>query len=313
MHGCATLFAVASLLTGFPGCALEWQPVSPAGVPSGFKTAEELLDALETADQGMESLTADVKYDKTFEIQGDRQARFGRLWFVSSPPEEPGGIPRRRFAVKFDRLFIGSVRRTEDKTYIFDGRWMMEKDGVEKFYQKKQVVGPGEHFDPLKVGEGPFVLPIGQRKADIKQRYNVELLPAADGLQPGKDATEDERKAAQTAVDDVAGSWQLRLTPRERVEEQEFTEVRLWYKRGAQGELLPRMARTVNSAGDVSNVLLINVEVQLAGGPENAEARVPAELLDTTPPPGWDGRTESWRKPGAAEAPVREGPDAGDR
>ncbi len=312
MLGCTTLLALASLLGGTGcGAAGPAQPAATAPAPSEFKTADDLLEALETADKDLRSLTAEVKYDRTFEIAGDRQVRFGKLWFVSNPPTESGGIPQRKFAIRFERVFVGPVPRPEDKTYIFDGQWMMEKDGEAKFYQRKQVVGPGEHFDPLKVGEGPFVLPVGQRKADIKQRFDAELLPAAAGLEPGKDATEEDKKAAEAAKGDVEGAWQLRLTPKAAVEGDDFTEVRLWYKRGVQGELLPRMARTVNTAGDVSLVLLINVQVQLAGKPENAGARVPAEMLDTTPPQDWDGNTQEWRK--SAGVSGREGPDAGDK
>jgi hypothetical protein len=298
-------------LATLAGCQPPATPAQPPAASSEFKTADDLLNALETADQGLQSLTADVKYDRTFEIQGDRQIHLGRLWFVSDPPKSAGDPPQRKFAIHFDRVFIGPVQRTQDKTYIFDGQWMMEKDGESKFFQKKQVVGPGEHFDPLKVGEGPFVLPIGQRKGDILKRFNVELLPSGAGLDAAKDATEEDKQAAESAKGDVEGAYQLKLTPRDGAKDDDFSEVRLWYKRGKQGELLPRMARTVNPAGDVSLVLLINVEVQLAGKPENAAAKVPPETLDTTPPPGWDGTTQAWRK--SADADRREGPDAGDK
>jgi len=55
--------------------------------------------------------------------------------------------------------------------------------------------------------------------------------------------------------------------------------------------------------------------VQLVGKPENKDAAVPAELLDTSPPSGWDGQIVPWRKRGDERAPVqvREGPDAGDK
>jgi hypothetical protein len=309
MLGCTVLLAVATLC-GCQPAATPSQP--PAAVTTGeFKTADDLLNALETADHGLQSLTADVKYDRTFEIQGDRQIHLGKLWFSSEPPKNEGEPPQRKFAIHFDRVFVGPVQRTQDKTYIFDGQWMMEKDGEAKFYQKKQVVGPGEHFDPLKVGEGPFVLPIGQRKGDILKRFTAELLPPSAGLDAAKDATDEEKRGAEASKGDVEGAWQLKLTPREGAKDEDFTEVRLWYKRGTQGELLPRMARTVNPAGDVSLVLLINVEVQLAGKPENAAAKVPPEDLDTTSPQGWEGTVQSWRK--AADAEGRERPDAGDK
>ena len=37
-------------------------------------------------------------------------------------------------------------------------------------------------FDPvLELGEGPFPLPIGQAKEDVKKMFDVEIIPAAEG------------------------------------------------------------------------------------------------------------------------------------
>jgi hypothetical protein len=317
MHGCRRTIAfllIGAGLVATPACVAQEAPAAPPQAAQEFKTADELLDALETADRDLRSLTAEVKFDKTFELQGDRQTRTGKLWFDSQPAKagEPGALPLRRFAVRFDKVWIAEVRRVEDKTYIFDGQWLMEKDAIERFFQKKQVVGPGEHFDPLKVGNGPFVLPIGQRKGDIKERFNVELLPATAGLDVPAEGEEADKKAAEEARTAATGSWQLRLTPKPGFEsDEEFSEVRLWYKRGAQGELLPRMARTVKPPGDVATVVLLNVEVQLAGKAANPAARVAPEVFDVTPPEGWDGQVMPWRKRGE---PVGAEPrDAGDK
>jgi hypothetical protein len=236
-----------------PAAAAQAERIAvPVVGPGEFKTAEGLLDALESADKDLVSLTADVMYDRTFEIQGDRQVRLGKLFYIVDPPA-PGDLtktPRKRFAIKFDRLYVGEVIRPTDKTYVFDGQWLMERDADEKFFIKKQVVPPGEHFDPLKIGEGPMVIPIGQRKADIDRRYTTELLSAGEGLEPAAGASEVEKRDAERIKGDVAGSWQLKLTAKpEFAPEDEFKEIRLWYKRGPKGDLLPRMARTVNKTG----------------------------------------------------------------
>lgn len=270
--------------------------VAPLHTQPEFKTADDLLTALETADRGLQNLVADVKYDRTYEITGETEVRMGRLWFVSEQTGEE--LPIRKFAVKFDKAMVGRAIREEDRTYVFDGQWLAEKDGETKFAHRKQVVGPGEHFDPLRIGQGPFALPIGQRKADITGRYDVELLPAEAGLEPGKDANEEEVAAAGMAKAVAAGSWQLKLSPKVKVEDEDFSEVRLWYTRGAGGELLPRMARTVTTEG-VSTVLLSNVEVQLAGKPDNPSAKVSPDILNVKAPEGWDERIDEWRKPAA--------------
>jgi hypothetical protein len=272
-------------------------PAEPAPAPAGeFTSADQLLTALESADRDLTSLTADVMWDRTFEIQGDRQARLGHLFYVVNPSGSPGGTPERKFAIHFDHLNVGGVDRAEDRWYIFDGRWVMERDAVQKFYQKREVVPPGETFNPLAVG-GPFPIPIGQKKADITARYDVEILPTASGLDVAPDASDDDKNQAEAAKTAVQGCWQLKLVPKPQfTEEEPYTQVRLWYKRSKTGDILPRMARTVSTSGDVSTVLLIHTEPQYAGRPDNPKAHVPPDAIDTTPPAaGWEGTITPWR------------------
>lgn len=293
------------------------------GAGEGFKDADSLLNALETTGQDMTSLTADIRYTKVSELQGDRQLRTGKLFYVSGKPAAPAGqsaeagqpAAARKFAIQFDQEWLDGVRRDYQETYIFDGEWLVEKYPKENppLFLKRQVVPPGEKFDPLRIGEGPFPIPIGQRKADILNRYTVELLPAGAGLEAGADALPEQKSEMQQLTDAARGASQLRLVPRpERAEEEAFSEIRLWYVQSKDGILLPRMARTVSKNGDNSTVVLLNPAAQLAGRPTNPEAVVPPAILDTTAPrEGWEVRIEPWRK--AADAGVhREGPEVGE-
>lgn len=258
-----------------------------APTPQGqFATAEALLDALETADIDLRRLSAEIMYDRTFALAGDRQIRKGELSFVSG--ENRVG---RKFAVRFDTLIIGDSRRDEVKQYIFDGQWLVEKTPGEKRFVKRQIVPPGQNFDPLRVGEGFMPIPIGQRKADILKRYVATLAPLEEGLEDA-----ELRKF-------VMDCTQLKLTPRpDLAEEDQFSEIRLWYKGGQSGvKLLPRLARAVNIAEDVSLVRLINVKT-------NDDAVLKDGAMDTTTPPaaeGWEILIHDYReglKP-QAEAP----------
>jgi len=116
-------------------------------------------------------------------------------------------------------------------------------------------------------------IPIGQRKADILARYEAQLLEPGAGL-------EDHAELAAFA----AGSVQLQLTPRN--DDDQFREVRLWYRPEGDGRLLPRMARTLNRNGDESTVRLVGTRL-------NAE--VPESLLDTRPPADWNGSIQPYR------------------
>ena len=309
-------------------CAQEGKPVAPveaqAGQAGEFATADELLQALEKADEKLESLTADVRYERTFELQGDRQVRTGKLYFVNGEKGSSAGAggKGRKFAVSFEKLQVGEVVREEPKVYIFDGQWLVEKLPKEKppLFIKRQVVAPGQTADPLKIGEGQFPLPIGQKAAEIKERYEVELLPAGAGLEPGKDDDEEQKATLTNLSKFVAGGAHVKLTPKARyAEDEDFTRIDLWYKRdqgGKGGMLLPRMARTVDKAKNQSVVQLINVQVQRGGEAANTAARVPPEALDTAEPArgsGWEVQVVPWQKPAADGAGAkREGPDAGD-
>jgi hypothetical protein len=254
--------------------------------------ADDLLTELEKADAGIRLLHAEVLYDKTFEVAGDRQVRIGELWFVS----EPGDPPRRRFAVNFTALYVDQRREEDEQVFVFDGEWLVERQPKRKLMIKRQVVPPGQRFDPLRIGEGPLPIPIGQRRDDIKARFEAVLRPAGDGLAPAADASPEERARAEALAREVEGSTQLRLMPRAGTEQaDDFREIRLWYGRDAGGRLLPRMARTVNRSGDVSIVKLINIEV-------NGPTPAPAALFDVTAPAeGWDVHVMPWR----GEAPAR--------
>ncbi len=278
MHGRVAILAGVILL--WTGCA-QARP--------DFRTAGDLLDALERADEGLTRLTAQVLYDKTFEIAGDRQRRLGDLSFVSAPSE--GGPARRKFAMTFSKLWIGERVEEEVKVFVFDGEWLVEKTPAEKMFIKRQVVAPGENFDPLRIGEGPLPIPIGQKRADIDARFDSELLPPESGLIPEK-ADDEERAEGARLTEFARGSYQIKLTPKPGGEaESDFREIRLWYKPADSGRLLPLMARTINTNEDVSIVQLINVKT-------NDEARVDQKALETTTPAeGWEVRIEPWREP----------------
>ncbi len=305
-----TRTAIAALLAAWTngaapaGCA---QPVgreegvapasAPAKVDGEFATAEELLTALEKADEGMVTLTADINYDVRFEIQGDRQIRKGKLYFDNRTP--------RKFAVLFEELWIGDVVRSERQLIVFDGEWLVEKNFKEKMMIKRQVVPPGQKFDPLKIGEGPLPIPLGQKKADVTLRFAAKLLPVEDGLAAADDAGAQEKAEVEALRKHVAGATQIRLEPKpEFARETEFKEVRLWYRRDKDGTLLPVMARTVSRNQNTAIVQLSSVHLQAQGRQKDPAADVPMDLVRIdAPPEGWDFEQIPFRKHVEAEPP----------
>lgn len=252
----AALGVGAAALAGRPGEAPVAQQAAQAGE---IATVNDLLDALETADAGINTFQARVMYDRIMRLQGDRIVRIGGLAFRADEPSVDEKPARRTFSVIFDQTFVGEVLRNERRQMVFDGEWLVEKNDAEKTFTARQVTKPGEPIDPLRLGEGPMPLPIGQRRDDILKRFDATLLPAEDGVGVPDDADEDERAMAERRLAFVANTYQLHLVPHERTaRDLGLSDVRLWYERGT---LYPRLARTVTPAGDVSWVQLIGIKV----------------------------------------------------
>lgn len=252
----AALVVAGAAVAGGQGEA----PVAEQGAAAPvIATVEDLLTALETADAGIDTFQARVLYDRFMRLQGDRITRIGGLAFRVDEPAKDGKPARRTFSVLFDQTFIDNVLRTEPTHMVFDGEWLVEKNDADKVFTARQVTRPGEPIDPLRLGEGPMPLPIGQRKDDILKRFDATLLAAADGVGAPEDATEEERAMAERRLAFVENTHQLHMVPHESTaRDLGLADVRLWYEKGT---LYPRLARTVTPAGDVSWVQLIGIKV----------------------------------------------------
>ena len=68
--------------------------------------------------------------------------------------------------------------------HLFDGRWYIEKREATKSVIKREIVRPGEKFDPFRVGQGPFPLPFGQKEQDILRNFEVTLVRADPKTSP---------------------------------------------------------------------------------------------------------------------------------
>ena len=247
-------------------------PALPALAQHDIASAEELLTALETADQDLNTLQAGIRYTRRMLLQGDEQTRQGALYF-----ERNAADGTRTFAVHFEVLYVNDRRDTDEQQWIFDGEWLIERRPKEKQYVARQIAPPGEDLDPLRLGEGPLPIPIGQRAADVLARYSAELVNPFTGI-------ESESGAVKEFVDDT---WQLKLTPHESMrDDDEFREIRLWYDRDT---LLPRLAKTLNRSGDESFVQLVNLR-------RNAEIRDdPFNIEPPAEDDGWDVQIKEFR------------------
>jgi outer membrane lipoprotein-sorting protein len=64
--------------------------------------------------------------------------------------------------------------RARRLVYLLDGRNLIERNYDTRTQITRQVLKPGEKVNLLKLGEGPFPLPIGQERAEVLKQFNVQ-------------------------------------------------------------------------------------------------------------------------------------------
>lgn len=239
----------------------------PADAPeaSDKLTAEDLLLLLERSADDLRDFEADLTYYKWDALLEQRQIRTGHLIYQVRPADGS-----KRFAIIFERLFVGARARDHRKHYIFDGSWLVEKDHEAKQFIKRQIVPPGRRFDPLKLGEGPFPIPIGQPRDEVLASFEVALAEVpADGL-----------------LSKLSGVYGLVLTPKPGTHEaKDLSRAELFYDRET---LLPRGINVVETNGDSKTVLLRDLKRNLG---------VDESKLDTSEPDPkeWQIDIRPWR------------------
>lgn len=236
-----------------PAASSTQETVQEAVAPATAVSPEvrQWLERIEQRAREVRDLQARVRYESVDELLGSRQIRAGVLVYDAGPPA--------RFAARFDRAVIDEQLRMQSRSYIFDGRWLAERHDDEKLFWRRELVPAGqEGRDLLRLGEGPFAVPLGLEADAVLERFEVELIEPAD--------------------DDPARSVHLRLTPREHVRiDQE--QIDLWYDRGT---LLP--IRAVTREQDTQSILTLS-DVRINAGLEG-------QPFDTAPPAGSDWQVQ---------------------
>jgi hypothetical protein len=230
--------AIATVDPASPTAEPPQPPCAPPGVPAPTPApqavtaaadpeVDALLDELERSAADLTGFTADLMYTKWDPVMAREENRTGRIILDSQPrPDHP---PTRRIAIAFDTIYQGQRKQTSNKHYVFDGCWLAEIDFTAKTLIQHRIVAPGEQFDPLKLGEGPFPLPIGQPKTEVLARFHVTRADLP-------------QHASLAALKDFRG---MRLTPKaDAPEAKQFLHVDLYYDRQS---LLPVGIETVSA------------------------------------------------------------------
>lgn len=224
--------------------------------------AVKLLDELEEKGGKIKTFDARVNHVRIQELLGDQQVRMGRVMLIR-------GKDKTKFAIHFTTLITGGGKLTEQKRqFIFDGEWLVEKNYATKTYIKRQVIKPGEKFDPLKLGEGPFPLPLGQKREDVLKMFDAKMIEDPVMKDPqGKP---------------LPARLHLQLTPRKDIPKSaqvgKFKKLDMWYE---PEKLLPVKVQTTDGK-NTTRVNLIRPEMNALKEDEQKQ------FFDITPPTGWN-------------------------
>ena len=241
---------------------------------------DRILTELETADRGMRDLRARIVYDRIDATLGDRQYRFGELFFRDQTPEgQQNRAGTRSFVVRFNRYADLDVVRDLNESWAFDGRWLIERNDDDRTFRKREITRAGQEVDPLRLGEGPLPIPIGQRKADILSRYAVEMVDPVQSLEADHDGASEDPFASYREAVERTGAIQLKLKPLQK-EQDEFDTIRLWYWKSGDNpdRWLPLMARAsrTNARGrEVDTAIVLMTGVEVNAGVTNEQMIVP--------------------------------------
>ncbi len=166
--------------------AAATEPDAESGSGGSGDPVLDLLETLERSAESLSAFTASVHYEVEDALLGDKVIRKGELIYRVVPDANPGaadpgaGAGEKSFAILFNSRIENRRKRDQRVHYIFSGRWLIEIDNDEKLFIKREIVRPGEEFDPFKLGQGPLPLPIGQSKDEVLARFDASLCKLPD-------------------------------------------------------------------------------------------------------------------------------------
>ena len=186
------------------GAARQPQQPANAGALTAKSSVDQILDALDQRGRNLKSFAADVSLMEEDITLASEVTRTGRALFQDQ------GDGQARLRVTFTTRATGSRKFDETIEYLLDGGWLTDRDYQRKIEVRRQVLREGEKIDLLKLGEGPFPLPIGQKKEDVHAEFKVTKV-------------KPDEKA------DPPGTVHVRLTPKPDSQfARKFDEIDVW-------------------------------------------------------------------------------------
>lgn len=209
---------------------------------------DPILDALHEVGRELRNFTAQVVLTETDLISADSFSRDGRVWYQKK------GEGDARLHVVFDTRTTGEDKPVNEKVeYALDKGWLVDRNYKKRIEVNRQVLRPGEKINLLKLGEGPFPLPIGQKKEDVLRLFNVSKIA-------GKST-------------DPAGTVHLQLTPKAGTQfERKFSQIDVWVDLSTH---FPRRIETLDKNQTTSRTTDLS-KIEVNGAVKDSDFSLPA-------------------------------------
>jgi outer membrane lipoprotein-sorting protein len=197
-------------------------------------TVDQVLTALQSRGQNFNDFTADVKLADSDPITARESTRSGKVYFQ----RKADGDARIRVTFETYKASGPAIQQRQD--WLLADGVLTDQNFQTKLQVSRQVLKPGQKLNPLKLGEGPFPLPIGQSPQEAQKMFAVKVMPADK--------------------DDPANTVHVELTPKPGTRfASRFETIDVWVNRG--DGFTPRIQTTDKGGGTIHTTDLTNVKI----------------------------------------------------
>ncbi|HEX2972543.1 MAG TPA: RpiB/LacA/LacB family sugar-phosphate isomerase [Tepidisphaeraceae bacterium] len=230
----------------------EQAPLNPGS------SSDQILDALNAVGQNLKDFIASVSTSEADALSGDATTLTGVVNYQAKGPGDG------RLRVLFDSKKVNDrVEPNARSEWLLDNGHLIERDYKKKLEVDREVLKPGQKMNLLKLGEGPFPLPIGQPREDVLKLFTVKKI--------------------EPAKDDLPGTTHIQLTPLPNTQfARQFKTIDVWVELKTS---FPRRIEVYNKRSESTRTTdLTNVRVN-SGLADKDFALAPVQ--------GWSIRKES--------------------
>jgi outer membrane lipoprotein-sorting protein len=171
-HLCSSVFYLWLILF-FASAATAAHSTGPTLSPKS--DINQILDALDARGKNLSDFSAKVQLADTDPVIGDSTIHTGTVLVQRLGP--PGQSDDARIRVTLNQEQKDNKIKDYNHVYTLDKGVLDERDYIAKKETTRQILKPGEKLDLFKLGEGPFPLPIGQKKEDVLKSFDVQKIP----------------------------------------------------------------------------------------------------------------------------------------